>query len=396
VLRPFVSRFLLPLVKGGSLHVGRPLDLAAVQALAEVFAAPLELRGDRLGPAELVAASELGFLRGRTARVLLLDAPPPPLDEETLRLGAALHDVLLLTHPSLGTDPADRTRQRIAETAEVLAALGPPPSALVAVRRHSLLARLSEIVQPERVVTHWLGRHRFVGRTPPARLLALPRLRRVRMEETRRSWLREVGIAAIARPAWHGLLAANPLGEALDPLRLEPPLSFARILPVLRFPPLARAVASRLLDLGLLAAGGSFAAALFRYASLRESVTGGVAPQGGVALGITFLAHTVWLELISGRGLVQAAEDADGGELADLLVAAAEVDPRLVFPPDVAPGSDSGRQMRALLEAWRPAVLVRGDARYRMALGVAHHAAHHFDRGVLVRREHRGPLGAGS
>jgi hypothetical protein len=391
VLRPFVGRFLLPLVKGGSLHVGRPIDQAMVTALADAFGAPEELRAQRLVPGELIAASELGFLRARTARALLLDAAPPPLDEESLRLGAALHDILLLTHPSLGTDPADRTRQHIAETAEALATLGPPATAPVAVRRHSLLARLSEIIEPERVITHWLGRHRFVGRTPPARLLALPRLRRVRMDETRRSWLREVGIAPLARPAWQALLTANPLGEALDPLRLEPPLSFARVLPLLRFPALGRIVASRLLDLGLVPAGSAFAAALFRYASLRESITGAVAPEAGVALGIAFLAHVVWLDLLArpdqaGPASGPSERPADGSDLADLLVAAAEIDPRLVFPPDVPPGSDAGRQMRALLDTWRPGVLARGDARYRMALGVAQHAARHFERGGLVRR----------
>jgi hypothetical protein len=395
VLRPFIARFLLPLVKGGSLHVGRPIDLTAVTDLAAAFAAPEELRAQRLLPADLVAASELGFLRARTSRALLLDAPPPPLDIETLRLGAALHDVLLLTHPSLGSDPTDRTRQRIAETAETLATLGPPASALAAVRRYSLLARLPEIIQPERVVTHWLGRHRFIGRTPPARLLALPRLRRVRLDETRRSWLREVGIAPLARPAWQALLTANPLAEALDPLRLEPPLSFARVLPVLRFPALGRIVASRVLDLGLVQAGSAFAAAIFRYASLRESVTGAVAPQGGVALGITFLAHLVWLHLTVRASAPTAAlhpdadadaDAPDGSDLADLLVAAAEVDPRLVFPPDVPPGSAAGGQMRALLDRWRPAVLARGDARYRLALGVAQHASRHFEAGGLVRR----------
>jgi hypothetical protein len=80
------------------------------------------------------------------------------------------------------------------------------------------------------------------------------------------------------------------------------------------------------------------------------------------------------------------ARQSDGGELADLLVAAAEVDPRLVFPPDVQPGSDAGRQMRALLDAWRPAVIARGDARYRLALGVAQHGSRHFEAGGLVRR----------
>jgi hypothetical protein len=389
MLRPFVSRFVLPLVKGGPLYVGRPVDDRAIVAWTKAFSGPELERIDRLAPSDLHAASELGFLRTRIARTLLLDIAPPPLDEESLRLAATVHNVLLLTHPALGDDPGDRTRQRIAETALTLAALGPPASAEIAVRRHSLLTRLPEIVQPERIVTHWLGKQRFVGRTPPARLLAMPRLRRVRLDEVRRSWLREVGISALARPAWQELLTASPLGEALDPLRLEPPLSFARVLPVLRFPSLARLAASRVLELGLVVAGSAYASALFRYASLRESLTGAVAPRRGVALGIGFLAHALWLALLAGDLEI---ED-DGGELADLLVAAADVDPRLIYPPDVAPASGVGQRMRAIIDKWRVSCLARRDARYRMALGVAQHAAIVFEEppaSALMRQEPSG------
>jgi hypothetical protein len=374
MIRSFVSRFLLPLVKGGPLHIGRPLDHRAVDDLWVAFSREPDLQSERLAPAELLAASELSFLRTRASRAWLLDAPAAALDEETFRLGAALHNVLLLAHPALGDDPTDSTRQRIADSAQALAALGPPPTAISAVHRHSLLARVPEIVQPERVVSHWLGRHRYLGRTPPPRVLALPRLRRVRLDEVRHPWLRDVGVSPLARPAWQALLTANPLGEALDPLRLEPPLSFARALPVLRFAPLCRLLASRVLDLGLVPAGAAFAAAVFRYAALRESTTGAAAAPYGVALGITFLAHTLWLDLVVARG----QPDADGAELGDLLVAAAEVDARLVFPPDVRPGSDAALKMQEALGRWRATSLLRGDARYRLALGVARHAALHL------------------
>jgi hypothetical protein len=167
---------------------------AGVDALVAAFSAPPErLTPGSLSVAEDHAAHELGRARARRARALLLDVPAPPLDEPSFRLGAAVHDLLLLAHPALGPDRTDPARTRIAEAALALADLGPPRDAAEAVRRHSLLARLPEVVQPERLVSYWLGRQRFVGRTPPARVLAMPRLRRVRMEETRRLWLKEVG-----------------------------------------------------------------------------------------------------------------------------------------------------------------------------------------------------------
>ncbi|HEY0706661.1 MAG TPA: hypothetical protein VGG33_07690 [Polyangia bacterium] len=333
---------------------------------------------EALPPAELHAAAELAFLRTRIARTLLIDATAPPLDEEAFRLGAALHNVLLLAHPDLGDDPADETRQRVGDTALALANVGPPRSAPSAVARHSLLGRVADIVQPERVVSHWLGTRRYLGRTPPGRMLALPQLRRVRLEEFRRPWLRDVGISSLARPAWHALSTANPLSEALDPLRLEPPLSFGRILPLLRFAPLVRLVAGRALEIGVLPAGAAFASALLRFAASRESPTGAAASPADVALGLGFLAHLLWLEMICGNEVdLPAAESA---EFADLLLAAAEVDPRLVFPPDVSRESPVGRKLTQVLLRWRSEGQDRPRARQQAALGLARHAALHLQR----------------
>jgi hypothetical protein len=376
MLRPFVSRFLLPLVTGGPLHVSRPLDARGVAALVAAFSAPPErLTPGSLSVAEDHAAHELGRARARRARALLLDIAPPPLDEPSFRLGAAVHDLLLLAHPGMGPERTDPARSRIAEAAQALADLGPPADAAEAVRRHSLLARLPEIVQPERLVYYWLGRQRFVGRTPPGRVLAMPRLRRVRMEETRRLWLKEVGVPAYARGAWAALQRASPLGEALDPLRLDPPLAWGRMLTVLRFPSLARLVADRVLELGLVPAGGALAAALFPYAAQRSATAGGRgggAEVGDIAFALRFLAHAVWLDRLFGEG----EPEADGGDLGMLMVAAAAVDRRLVFPRDVSPGSDLGRRMGELLSRWEPAA--RGDRpeRFRMAVEVARRAVY--------------------
>src|SRR5919197_309104 len=104
-MRRFVADFLLPIVRGGPAHVGRPLGLDAV----------------------------LRMLR----------------------------------------DPFP-----IAEAGLELASIGAPTTARDAINRHSLLARLPEIVRVDRTVHFWLGRQTFVGRRPPPRVTSMPKLRR--------------------------------------------------------------------------------------------------------------------------------------------------------------------------------------------------------------------------
>src|SRR5450432_1050811 len=286
--RSFVSSFLLPLVRGGRLHVGRPLGPAAVERLA------------RAGGAAGDDEEALARARRAVATLFLRGAAPPPLDEATLRLGAAVHDLLVLVHPALEGPRVARRQGRIAAAAQALAALGAPASADEAVRRHSLLARLAEIGRTDSTVTFWLGRETFVGRVPPPRVTALPTLRRVRVDVVRRSWLREIGVPAVAREVVLALGVASPLGEALDPLRLEPPVCWSRILPVLRAPALARVVAGRMLEVGLDRAGDGLAAALLRFASFQDPPGGVPATPEAVAFALQFLAHLVWLDVLFG------------------------------------------------------------------------------------------------
>ena len=270
-MRRFVSDFLLPVVRGGAVHVSRPLGLGAVTRMLE-----------ELPIVEAAALEQLAAYRVASATRVSPVTAAPPFDETTLRLGAALHDLLALGHPDLG-GARSRRADRVAAAALELAAIGPPATAREAVNRHSLLARLPEIVRVDRTVHFWLGRQTFVGRRPPPRVTSMPKLRRVRIEQTSRSWLREIGIPVVGRQAFLALNVASPLGEALDPLRLDPPVAWGRILPVLRFPALARVVAGQAVGLGIDRSGDALADALYRFASFHDPPAGVDASPEAVA-----------------------------------------------------------------------------------------------------------------
>ena len=371
VARAFVAEFLLPLVRGGTLSVGRPLALREVRGLMRQTA-------ERPTPSEREAAVAFGRARRECLASLVPVAPELTLDESTWRLGAAVHNLLALAHPRIATGPgADARIERVAGAAAELARLGAPDSLAATLARHSVVARLSEIQRRDHTVRFWLGTRTFVGRPPPPRMLALPRVRGVRVESVRRTWLRDVGIHAVARPAFLALTEASPLGEALDPLRLDPPVSWARLLSVLRFPALARLVAGRIVELGVAAAGDALGEALYRFGSLQDAAGSVPASPEAVAFALAFLAHTAWLDHLfdpvaaftgaaargkrSGRGsgpVLTVASDSggmpllpDGGgrELAVLLAAAAQVHPDLIWPPDVPRASALGHDFARAL-----------------------------------------------
>ena len=369
-MRRFVSGFLLPLVRGGALRVGRPLGPAALARLG-VDALAFEPE----------AALALGESRRALAARLVAPAEPPPLDESTLRLGAALHDLLALGHPGLAGPGSGLRQRRVAEVALELASMGPPASAREAANRHSLLARLADIVRVDRTVHFWLGRQVFVGRTPPWRVTAMPALRRVRVDRTDRSWLREIGVPAVARRAFLSLNEASPLGEALDPLRLDPPVAWGRILPVLRFPVLARVVAGRALELGLDRAGDAFAEALYRFSSFHDPPVGLTASTDAVAFALRFIAHLVWLDVLfqpkrgaspdEGRAANRAGGPGPGIDLAVVITAAARTRLSLVWPADVPPTGDIADAFRARLAALAARAEDQGMPRFPAALGIA-------------------------
>jgi hypothetical protein len=367
----FVSRFLLPLVKGGTLRVGRPLGARALAAMITAFRSGRRRVMSLEDMAEEDAVAELARLRHGRARALLVDASLPPLDESSLRLGLAVHNLLGLLHPDLARRSLERRQERIVAVTVPIADLGPPASAEEVVRRHSLLARLGEITRTEHVVEFWAGRRRFVGRPPPAHLVALPRMRRVSTTWQRRVWLKEIGVPSCARSLWITLQRASPLGEALDPLRLDTPPAWERILPVLRFPPLARLVVGRLVEVGLEPAGGALARALQRFSSARDAAGAG-ATREQVAFAVRLLAHAFWLD-----HLYQASSPPLTGvsDLGLLLAAAFAIDPRLVWPPDVALASPLGAPVRARLERFAAEARARAPDRLDAALALCRFAA---------------------
>jgi hypothetical protein len=385
--RSFVAEFLLPLVRGGALRVGRPLGGRAVERVLEL--AREVGRDAATDAAEPIAALALG--RRAIAARLLPAVAAPPLDEVTVRLGAALHDLLALAHPDLAGPGVGRRQEQIAAAALALASVGPPRSVREAVNRHSLLARLGEIVRVDRTVKFWLGRQTFVGRTPPGRIMALPSLRRVRVERSSRSWLREIGIPAVGRLAFLALNVASPLGEALDPLRLDPPLGWGRVLPVLRFPGLARAVAGAAVEIGVERAGDALAGALYRYAGLHDPPLGLAATPENVAFALRFLAHLVWLDVLYGADPDRARATRPVGsgpelglELAVVITAAARTEPSLVWPDDVSFDGDLGRAFAARLALLDARASAAGAPRLAAALSIADYAATPVTRPVAL------------
>ena len=372
-MRRFVADFLLPIVRGGPAHIGRPLGLDAIQRMLR----------DPFPIADAATLADLAACRIASARRVTPVVEPPPFDEATLRLGAALHDLLALGHPELG-GARSRRADRVAAAALELASIGPPRSAREAVNRHSLLARLPEIVRVDRTVHFWLGRQTFVGRRVPPRVTALPTLRRVRVEQTSRSWLREIGIPVVGRQAFLALNVASPLGEALDPLRLEPPIAWGRILPVLRFPTLARVVAGQAVAIGVDRSGDALADALYRFASFHDPPPGqpGIdASPEAIAFALRFLAHVVWLDVLFGTS-AERPESADidrslepGVDLAVMLTAASRTARTLVWPADVADSGDLADAFKARLDALAKRAHIHGMPRYSAAVGIAELAA---------------------
>ncbi|HLK91449.1 MAG TPA: hypothetical protein VKZ18_16240 [Polyangia bacterium] len=385
--RPFLGEFLLPLVRGGALRVGRPLGLRTVARLLGQVA-----RAGRDAPpeeAELLRALALG--RRSVAARLTAGVAAPPLDEVSMRLGAALHDLLALAHPDLAGPGLARRQEQIATAALELASVGAPRSAREAVNRHSLLARIAEIVRVDRTVKFWLGRRTFVGRTPPGRIMALPSLRRVQVERSSRGWLREIGIPAVGRRAFLALNVASPLGEALDPLRLDPPFGWGRVLPVLRFPGLCRAVAGAAVEAGVDLAGDALAGALYRYAGMHDPPIGVPPTSESVAFALRFLAHLVWLDVLYGADPERARAEREpargpafGLELAVVVTAAARTRPSLVWPEDVPPDGDLGRAFAARLARLDARASAAGSPRLAAALSIADYAVTPDTRPVAV------------
>jgi hypothetical protein len=235
----FLGSFLLPLVGGGEVHVREPLDARDLAALED-----LSLLAD-----DALAAVEAA--RQRRAEDLWPEPLDTRLDGGALRLAVAAHNLLYLSHPANEHwTVTHRGLQRVALFTERCLLLPLPDSPADLVLRETVVGNLRWLKRTDVDVSYWAGSRTFRGQQPPPRLLAWPRLRRVRRSSTEASWLTadlppgQLELVGL-------LLRQSPLTDLLYPWRPAPPFDWLQVLPCLKWSGIARLVCHEYLRLGL-------------------------------------------------------------------------------------------------------------------------------------------------
>lgn len=185
-LDSFIERFVLPLLRGGPVHVQGLLAPSALKGFA----------AERAPDATLITEA-CAAMRLRLARVGPVgDIGVLPMD--VVGLCAVWHNLLALTHPEVSGSA--RLRRRVRDWSEAMLTWVDAPRTRAEVSlRHAVLGRLEALGRVDTHVTFWAGFADFVGVPPPRVLVAWPNLRRV--EEARH------------RVDLHELLRALDLGD---------------------------------------------------------------------------------------------------------------------------------------------------------------------------------------
>lgn len=216
----FFAAFLVPFVAGeGIAQLGRPIAPGALEHFATAQAGSADAE-----------ARLLDALHRTASEIAPIDAVPWPC-RDLVAMAIAIHDLLASTDPGLDRLGARGTRRVVlAWVDRLIDAIGPPTSRGDALARHALLLPLLGARRIDTVVRNWAYTYRFHGRPPPANVVALPRLRRVRQEKTTIGLLpalagldERLGLGLRAR--LRALVARSPITELTRPDRFAP-LSF--------------------------------------------------------------------------------------------------------------------------------------------------------------------------
>ncbi|MEZ4252896.1 MAG: hypothetical protein R3B99_32205 [Polyangiales bacterium] len=255
-----------------------------------------------------------------------------------MAIAMAAHDLFWLTDPSHDRAFARGARAKVLGFVDALIDAVPPPRTREeAIVRHVILDRLLELQREDTVVKNWAYTYRFYGRPPPGNVVAMPRLRFVRQEHTKKDLValcyadEELGLARRLR----ALLSRSPVTELLRPDLAQPLVFGHATLAVLSEPTLRHGIVEALVKRSTHHVAASFGLALRRVGAEDPS------PQH-LYVALAFLVELQLLEVLDERvGHRPREEPAVGDEelfaaVLPALVDHAEEDGPLSFLLDLA------------------------------------------------------------
>lgn len=330
----FLSGFVLPLVRGGEMHVHKPIS----EPELSLFCRDL--------PHASVALVAVDDARTEIVSELVVRPPALVFGDDELYLAAALHNLLYLAHPDADSwAVTSGMERRVLDTAAHFAKQPTPTNRRKVLARHGLLHNIFDIERKDVTVKWWTGRSTFQGQEPPRRLIAWKSLRRVALEEATADFSRLLGTEVVA-PVVHTLIRRSPLTMLLSPMETGAHLRWEDLVFLLRDAELARAVAYRALrgpEPERMVAGPSWYAAAF------EQMLDRTPDEADVRAVAAFLVHLNALYAVAEEGardrrrsallnVVLAPERAASRPrglttLFALPEALAQVDSRLAEPP---------------------------------------------------------------
>jgi len=238
------NQLMAPLVLGGPMLPLRDVGAKRAQAVAQ---AALGLERDPL-------ATRIDVGRSRQARRLQpIDAIDAPGLAEWLLI-IALNDLVQATNPQVNGILASRGPQQLLRGVhEIIDRVSPAPDARDALARHATFARLFEVERLDTHVSWWCGAADFLGRRAPRRLLMLPQVRRVSVQQspTDLGHMADAGGAG-ADDFLFGvqrLLELSPLTDLATAQRSKPAFVWTRAVLQLLAAPSGRSIGMRALRL---------------------------------------------------------------------------------------------------------------------------------------------------
>lgn len=226
----FLEHFVLPLVKGGEMRVGKPISSSEIVAFEQGL-------GHASVPLVAVDDARVEVLADVVVR-------PPSLvfDADELHLAAAVHNLLFLCHPRTESwMVTGRAERKVIDTALHFARRPLSGNRTRVLSRHSLVHNLFDVARTDIKLSWWTGSASFLGQRPPGRLSRWKSVRRVREEQTVARYEELLGSPEVA-PVITSLLRRSPLTQLLSMGRDGPALQWEDVVFLLRDPELARAI----------------------------------------------------------------------------------------------------------------------------------------------------------